>query len=98
MAIQRLRCGISERSCFLIALSPECVGTAGAYRDCPVTDTAGPDDGRSVMAEERRVVTVLFADLVGSTGIGETLDPEDLRQFLASYFSAAQEIIEEYGG
>jgi class 3 adenylate cyclase len=50
------------------------------------------------MAEERRVVTVLFADLVGSTGIGETLDPEDLRHFLASYFSAAQEIIEEYGG
>lgn len=50
------------------------------------------------MAEERRVVTVLFADLVGSTGIGETLDPEDLRHFLAIYFSAAQEIIEEYGG
>jgi predicted ATPase/class 3 adenylate cyclase len=50
------------------------------------------------MAEERRVVTVLFADLVGSTGIGETMDPEDLRQFLASYFSTAQEIIEEYGG
>ena len=50
------------------------------------------------MAEERRVVTVLFADVVGSTGIGETLDPEDLRHLLAGYFSAAQEIIEDYGG
>jgi class 3 adenylate cyclase len=50
------------------------------------------------VGEERRVVTVLFADLVGSTGIGESLDPEDLRHFLAGYFSAAQEIIEEYGG
>ena len=32
------------------------------------------------MAEERRLVTVLFADVVGSTALGETLDPEDVRR------------------
>src|SRR5205814_135614 len=41
---------------------------------------------------------VLFADVVGSTGIGETLDPEDLRHLLALYFAAARDAIEEHGG
>ncbi len=50
------------------------------------------------MTEERRLVTVLFADVVGSTAIGETLDPEDLRHLLTSYFATAREVIEEHGG
>lgn len=37
------------------------------------------------MPEERRLVTVLFADVVGSTSLGEELDPEDLRALLARY-------------
>ena len=37
----------------------------------------------SLMAEERRIVTVLFADVVGSTALGEALDPEDVRALLA---------------
>ena len=48
--------------------------------------------------EERRVVTVLFADVVGSTGMGEELDPEDLGQLLTGYFAVARDVIEEYGG
>src|SRR5881392_2303317 len=39
------------------------------------------------LSENRRLVTVLFADLSGSTTLGERLDPEDLRQILASFFS-----------
>jgi class 3 adenylate cyclase len=50
------------------------------------------------MAEERRIVTILFADVVGSTSMGETLDPEDLRHLLGTYFETARGIIEEYGG
>jgi class 3 adenylate cyclase len=50
------------------------------------------------MAEERRIVTILFADVVGSTSMGETLDPEDLRHLLGTYFATARGIIEEYGG
>ena len=37
--------------------------------------------------EQRRLVTVLFADLVGSTALAEKLDPEDLRDALNNYFS-----------
>ncbi|MEP7158188.1 MAG: adenylate/guanylate cyclase domain-containing protein, partial [Chloroflexota bacterium] len=50
------------------------------------------------MSPQRRVVTVLFADVVGSTGIAEELDPEDLQQLLASYYRTAREVIEAYGG
>jgi class 3 adenylate cyclase len=50
------------------------------------------------MNQQRRVVTVLFADVVGSTGMGEKLDPEDLRGLLTRYYAIAREVIEEYGG
>jgi class 3 adenylate cyclase/predicted ATPase len=48
--------------------------------------------------EERRFVTVLFADLTGSTALGEKLDPERLRVLLGDYFKAMAEVIESWGG
>jgi class 3 adenylate cyclase/tetratricopeptide (TPR) repeat protein len=50
------------------------------------------------MTEERRVVTVLFADVVDSTGLGETRDPEEVRALLGNYFEVAREVLTEYGG
>jgi class 3 adenylate cyclase len=47
---------------------------------------------------ERKVVTVLFADLEGSTGLGERLDPERLGELLDTYFAAMREEIEAEGG
>jgi class 3 adenylate cyclase len=48
--------------------------------------------------EERRVVTVIFVDLVGFTGRAETLDPEDVRAVLTPYHEAVREEIESFGG
>jgi class 3 adenylate cyclase/tetratricopeptide (TPR) repeat protein len=48
--------------------------------------------------EERRVVTVIFVDLVGFTGRSETLDPEDVRAVLTPYHEAVREEIESFGG
>jgi len=48
--------------------------------------------------EERKVVTVLFADLTGSTALGEQLDPERLRALLSEYFAAMASVIESWGG
>jgi len=42
------------------------------------------------MPEERRLVTVLFADVVGSTALGESLDPEDLRRLLSRFYDIQQ--------
>ena len=48
--------------------------------------------------EERKVVTVLFADLVGFTSRAEQLDPEDVRALLAPYHQRLRSELERYGG
>jgi class 3 adenylate cyclase len=50
------------------------------------------------MPEERRVVTILFSDVAGSTALGESSDPEDVRAVLARYYKIAREVIAEHGG
>ena len=48
--------------------------------------------------EERRIVTVLFVDLVGSTSRAEVLDPEDVRAILDRYHEHVRVAIERFGG
>jgi class 3 adenylate cyclase len=50
------------------------------------------------VGEERKLVTVLFADVTGSTALGERLDPEQLRDIMTSFFAAMREEIEAEGG
>jgi class 3 adenylate cyclase len=56
-----------------------------------------PSDERP-SGEERRVVTVVFADLVGFTSRAERLDPEDVRAVLSPYYAALREELERFGG
>ena len=51
-----------------------------------------------VEAEERKVVSMLFADLTASTEMASRLDPEDLRAVLRPFFDAMTEEIERFGG
>jgi class 3 adenylate cyclase len=65
-----------------------------------------PDDGPAITPElarsapdaERRQLTVLFCDLVGSTQLSGQLDPEDLRVVVRAYQEAAAEVIQHYAG
>ena len=50
------------------------------------------------MSEERRLVTVLFADVTGSTALGEHLDPEALRALLSRFYGIAKETVASHGG
>jgi class 3 adenylate cyclase len=50
------------------------------------------------MAEERRIVTVLFADVTGSTALGEIIDPEDVRALMTRYYNIAREVVSAHGG
>ena len=50
------------------------------------------------MPEERKLVTVLFADIVGSTALGLAHDPELVRESLARTFDAAREVLVAHGG
>ena len=57
-----------------------------------------PSASAPSIREDRRTVTVLFADVTGSTALGETLDPETLRALMSSFFREAQTVVERYGG
>ena len=48
--------------------------------------------------EVRKTVTILFADVIGSTELGERLDPESLRQVMTRYFDAMRSALERHGG
>src|ERR1700736_1043870 len=50
------------------------------------------------MAEERKLVTVLFADIVGSTSLGSENEPEVIRNVMARYFERMKDVAETYGG
>jgi ABC-type oligopeptide transport system substrate-binding subunit/class 3 adenylate cyclase len=50
------------------------------------------------MREERKVVTALFADLVGSTTLGETLDPEEAKLIVGEAIARMVRTVEEFGG
>jgi class 3 adenylate cyclase/tetratricopeptide (TPR) repeat protein len=48
--------------------------------------------------EVRKTVTVVFVDIIGSTGIGERLDPESLRRVMTRYFDEMRAVVERHGG
>src|SRR5207249_2820613 len=91
--------------------SPAATGLPAA--ESPVWSTQVPtpavrldaqDDGqvpvpaRLVAEAERRQITVLFCDVVGSTQLSGQLDPEDLRAVVRAYQAAAAEVIQQYEG
>jgi class 3 adenylate cyclase len=67
--------------------------TAKFCEECATPLTQAP---RS--REQRKTVTVLFCDVVGSTALGESTDPEALRALLARYFERMKAIVERHGG
>ncbi|HJQ42298.1 MAG TPA: AAA family ATPase [Jatrophihabitantaceae bacterium] len=79
---------------------PSCVacGTENppVARFCLSCGTALTEAARSV--DERRIVTIIFVDLVGFTGRAERLDPEDVRALLAPYHQRVRREIESFGG
>ena len=63
-----------------------------------LTEPAASSSTSQALAVERRVVSVLFVDLVGFTSYSEGRDPEDVRSMITSYFDLAREVIERFGG
>ncbi len=68
--------------------------------DVPAGDTLPAVQAQSspVPPGERRHLTVMFCDLVGSTALSARLDPEDLRELVARYHQLASSIIQRFGG
>ena len=72
--------------------------------NAPVALKSNKSDGRAgsdpvtPKAAERRQLTCLFCDLVGSTALSEQLDAEDYRQVILDYQQTAEKVIKRYGG
>jgi len=77
-------------------LAPGSVPTTGAGPSAGVA-ARGPV-GLAQPSAERRLVSVLFADLVGFTPFAEAHDAEEVRETLSRYFDLASEIVRRYGG
>ena len=66
-----------------------------AFRFCP---ECGAESSATASREQRKTVTVVFCDLVGSTALGERTDPEVLRELMARYHAELRAILERHGG
>jgi class 3 adenylate cyclase len=65
----------------------------------PATPAATPaTEPKPQDTAERRQVTVMFSDLVGSTALSARMDPEDLREVMSGYQKCVAEIVERFGG
>src|SRR5580704_12393863 len=68
---------------------------AGAVPAAPQPELSEP---RSRDSAERRQVTVMFSDLVGSTALSARMDPEDLREVISAYQKCFAETVDRFGG
>jgi class 3 adenylate cyclase/tetratricopeptide (TPR) repeat protein len=66
--------------------------------ECGASLGEGATAAAPAPAAERRLVSVLFADLVGFTPLSEQRDAEDVREFLSRYFDTCRRLISLYGG
>jgi class 3 adenylate cyclase len=64
----------------------------------PVAHSAVGSEGRPRDAAERRHVTVMFSDLVGSTALSARMDPEDLREIISAYQNCVADAVHRFGG
>jgi class 3 adenylate cyclase len=88
--LERLGVSLGHRKKLLLAIA--------ALTESAANGAASPMGAAAAPEAERRHLTVLFCDLVGSTALSSRLDPEDLRAVIAAYHRKATEVIQASGG
>src|ERR687888_1815604 len=89
--------GAADRASIAGMRCPSCgTDTPEGFRFCGACGS--PLEAGPAPREERKVVTALFADIVGSTASAEQLDPEDVRARLAPYYARVRSELERFGG
>src|SRR6516165_6978057 len=68
-------------------------GPSSELKTAPAATSAAPED-----RAERRQVTVMFSDWVGSTALSARMDPEDLREVISDYQKCVAETVRRFGG
>ncbi len=81
--------GIAEEYCARLPILPE---------PLPPRPSSQVRQAKPREEAERRQVTVMFADLVGSTALSACMDPEDLREVISAYQQCVAETVRHFGG
>src|SRR6516164_2228271 len=68
-------------------------GPSSDRKTAPAAPSTPPED-----RAERRQVTVMFSDLVGSTALSARMDPEDLREVISAYQKCVADTVQRFGG
>jgi class 3 adenylate cyclase len=92
---------IGHRRKLLAAIAALRENPAPATEKIAAVTAPAPDEvrlGSVSLSAERRQLTVMFCDLVGSTALSARLDPEDLREVIAAYHRAVAEIVGRFDG
>src|SRR5262245_16047395 len=95
--LEKLGVLLGHRRTLLKAIAELKGGEAPAPTAQPIQESRSTRDSASAVAE-RRQLTVMFCDLVGSTALAERLDPEALRDLMHAYQRACGEVVARYEG
>ena len=78
---------------------PACgFSTQGAARFCGGCGLPLLSPSEAAPLAERRVLSVLFCDMVGATTLSEQIDPEEFRDLLRDYHNACAQVVQQYDG
>ena len=83
---------LGHRRKMLAAIARSCLRATKHRRNLSLTEPKPQDTA------ERRQVTVMFSDLVGSTALSARMDPEDLREVISAYQKCVAETVQRFGG
>jgi len=76
----------------------EAIAALFAAPEAPTPIPVATIEPKTQDAGERRQVTVMFSDLVGSTAMSARMDPEDLREVISAYQKSVAETVQRFGG
>jgi hypothetical protein len=76
----------------------EAIAALTAAPEAPSSIPVAVTEPKTHDTAERRQVTVMFADLVGSTALSTDMDPEDLREVISAYQKCVAETVHHFGG
>jgi class 3 adenylate cyclase/predicted ATPase len=96
--LEKLGISLGHRKKLLKAIAELGTPTSAAASSLPVSRIDAVAEKKGAGEAERRQLTVLFCDLVGSTELAARLDPEDLGQVIRAYHGACTEMVERWGG
>ena len=89
---------VGHRRMLLEAIAALRGDTGGNPSSADVATTSGAPNVSPEDRAERRQVTVMFSDLVGSTALSARMDPEDLREVISAYQNSVAETVGRFGG